>query len=52
MVASHPWDTHGAQAAGLRATFVNRSIVPFPDYFIRPDFIIGSLTDLGDLPIW
>ena len=52
MIAAHPWDTHGAQAAGLRATYVDRSNVPFPHYFIQPDYIIGSLKDLGDMPIW
>ncbi len=51
MIAAHPWDIHGALAAGLRATYVDRPKIEYPPYYIKPDFIIPSLKELADLPI-
>jgi 2-haloacid dehalogenase len=51
LIAVHPWDCHGAKAAGLRSLYLNRHDVDFPDYFIKPDFAIKSLTELDSLPL-
>lgn len=41
MVAVHPWDLHGAAAAGLRTAYVDRSGTPYPDVFTAPD-VVGA----------
>lgn len=46
LVAVHPWDIHGACAAGLSTAFVNRTGVPYPDYFDPPDVQVTSLVQL------
>jgi 2-haloacid dehalogenase len=47
LVAVHPWDIHGAMAAGLRAAWINRSGGGYPSYFTRPDLQAPSLPDLA-----
>jgi len=47
LVAVHPWDTHGAAAAGLRTAWLNRSHSAYPSYFTRPDITIGNLGELA-----
>ena len=48
LVAVHPWDLHGAAAAGLRTAWVNREAVAYPSHFTRPDVQATSLVDLAD----
>ncbi|MDE3203720.1 MAG: haloacid dehalogenase type II [Acidobacteriota bacterium] len=36
LVAVHPWDTHGASAAGLLSGWVNRARRPYPKLFTPP----------------
>lgn len=47
MVAAHPWDLHGAAAAGLRTVYVNRHAAIYPRYFTAPDLEVTSFTDLA-----
>lgn len=47
MVAVHPWDIHGAAAAGMRTAWIARTEEPYPRYFTAPDIIANSLTDLA-----
>lgn len=47
LVASHPWDTHGASRAGLASAWVNRTDAPYPSYFAAPDVTVSSLGDLA-----
>lgn len=46
LVAVHPWDLHGARAAGLGTVHLDRTDVPWPDVFARPDRRIRALTEL------
>lgn len=46
LVAVHPWDIHGAAAAGLSTGWVNRSNAPYPDYFTAPTH---ACTTIGEL---
>lgn len=46
LVAVHPWDIHGANRAGLRTVWLNRSGEEYPAYFTPPQTIIENLTDL------
>lgn len=46
MVAVHPWDVQGAKAAGLRAAWLDRDGVDYPDFFEPPDLELSSLEDL------
>ena len=39
LVAVHPWDIDGAKRAGLRAAWVNRSGLPYPETFRDPDLV-------------
>lgn len=48
LVAVHPWDIHGAHAAGLRTAWINRSGGAYPDYFTAPDLEAASLVDLAE----
>jgi 2-haloacid dehalogenase len=47
LVAAHPWDTDGAQRAGLAATWVNRAGGRYPAYFLAPDLEVPSLVNLA-----
>ena len=47
LVAVHPWDTHGAVCAGLRAAYVARTGAPYPRAMRAPELTVGSLTDLA-----
>lgn len=46
LVAVHPWDVHGAQRAGLRGVWVNRTGGGYPSYLPTPDVTVASMTDL------
>jgi 2-haloacid dehalogenase len=43
MVAAHPWDLHGAKAAGLLTAWVRREPGAWPPALARPDVDGGSL---------
>ncbi|GER23975.1 dehalogenase [Zafaria cholistanensis] len=47
LVAVHPWDIHGAHAAGLRTAWLNRSGAAYPGYFTSPDIEIPDLPALA-----
>lgn len=47
LVAVHPWDLHGARAAGFRTVHVDRTATPWPQVFDAPDTTVRSLADLA-----
>ena len=48
LVSSNPFDVIGAEAAGMRAAWVNRSGGPFDTLGSPPEIVVGSLTELAD----
>ena len=48
MVAVHPWDTHGAQQAGLVGAYLDRSGAPWPGVFDAPHVAAPDLETLAD----
>ena len=48
LVAVHPWDTDGAQRAGLAAGWINRKNVPYPECFLPPDVTGPNLPAVAD----
>jgi 2-haloacid dehalogenase len=48
LVAAHPWDTDGAQRAGLASAWINRGEAVFPSYFQPPTLHVRSLGQLAD----
>jgi 2-haloacid dehalogenase len=46
LVAVHPWDCAGANAAGLRSAWVQRSLTRWPAVFSAPEFSAPDLTTL------
>ena len=49
LVAIHPWDVHGARAAGLLGAWIDRGGGRYPAYLTAPSVTAGSLTRLADL---
>lgn len=50
MVASHPWDIHGALSAGLRGAYVMRCpSEPHPPYLLQPDCVVPDFAELADV---
>jgi 2-haloacid dehalogenase len=47
LVAVHPWDVHGAKAAGLRAAWIDRTGAPYPQTMDAADVVARSLPDLA-----
>lgn len=47
LVASHPWDVHGALTAGLMAAYLHRG-KPFPPFMRAPSITETSLTQLAE----
>ncbi|MDQ0736078.1 haloacid dehalogenase type II [Arthrobacter agilis] len=47
LVAAHPWDIHGAGAAGLRTAWINRTGAAYPSSFARPDIEVPDLVALA-----
>jgi 2-haloacid dehalogenase len=47
LVAVHPWDVHGAKAAGMRAAWIDRGAVPYPAHFAAPDVVASGVDDLA-----
>ncbi|MBC8093366.1 MAG: haloacid dehalogenase type II, partial [Pseudonocardia sp.] len=48
LVSSNPFDVIGAQAAGMRAAWVNRSGAVFDTLRPPPRIVVGSLTELAE----
>ena len=48
LVSSNAFDVIGAEAAGMRAAWVNRSGGPFDTLGSPPEIVVGSLTELAD----
>ncbi|WP_151524030.1 haloacid dehalogenase type II [Serinicoccus kebangsaanensis] len=46
LVAVHPWDLHGARAAGVATAWIDRAGGRYPDHMAAPDV---TATGLGDL---
>jgi 2-haloacid dehalogenase len=46
LVATHPWDLHGAKAAGLITAFVARG-QPYPGFMLPPDVQGSELIDVA-----
>ncbi|MGV8965826.1 MAG: haloacid dehalogenase type II [Cellulomonas sp.] len=49
LVAVHPWDIDGADRAGLRTVWINRTGAKYPDYFRAPTLEATSLGHLAQL---
>jgi 2-haloacid dehalogenase len=49
LAAVHPWDTHGAKAAGLQSACINRDGAEYPPYFLPPDADVPSFVALAEL---
>ncbi|WP_051427643.1 HAD hydrolase-like protein [Arthrobacter sp. H20] len=47
LVAVHPWDIHGANAAGLKTAWINRTGAFYPSYFTAPDIEAEELVALA-----
>lgn len=47
LVAVHPWDIHGAHAAGMRTAWIDRDGAGYPNYFAAPEIIAKDLEDLA-----
>ncbi|PPF53925.1 haloacid dehalogenase type II [Clavibacter michiganensis] len=46
LVAAHPWDLHGARAAGLATVHVARGSAAWPSVLAAPDLRVAALTGL------
>ncbi len=49
LVSSNPFDDIGAEAAGMRAAWVDRSGGLFDTLGLRPEIVVGTLTELADV---
>ncbi len=49
LVAVHPWDIHGAHAAGLRTAWINRTGSRYPRTMHRAEIEATSLTELAQI---
>ena len=48
LVSSNPFDNVGAEAAGMRAAWVDRSGGPFDTLGSPPEIVVETLTELAD----
>ena len=48
LISSNPFDDIGAEAAGMRAAWVDRSGGLFDTLAPRPEMVVGTLTELAD----
>lgn len=48
LAAVHPWDTHGAKAAGLQTAYIDRDGEEYPPYFLPPDVTVPSFVALAE----
>jgi len=46
LVAVHPWDIDGAGRAGLSTAWIDRTGVPYPQFFTPPTVRVRALTEL------
>lgn len=46
LVAVHPWDIDGAARAGLSTAWIDRTGVPYPDFFTAPTVTVRALPEL------
>jgi 2-haloacid dehalogenase len=52
LVAVHPWDVHGAQAAGLQGVWIDRTGEGrYPPYLLAPTMTAGDLVSAAELLI-
>jgi 2-haloacid dehalogenase len=49
LVASHPWDVHGARDVGMFGVWVNRGTSYYPNYFHPPSATIRTLLNLPEV---
>ena len=49
LVSSNPFDAVGAEVAGMRAAWVDRSGGPFDTLGSPPEIVVGTLTELADV---
>lgn len=49
LISSNPFDVIGAEAAGMRTTWVNRSSGLFDTLGSRPEMVVGTLTELANV---
>jgi 2-haloacid dehalogenase len=49
LVSSNPFDDIGAEAAGMRAAWVDRSGGLFDTLASPPEIVVGTLTELADV---
>lgn len=49
LISSNPFDDIGAEAAGMRAAWVDRSGGLFDTLGPRPEMVVGTLTELADV---
>jgi 2-haloacid dehalogenase len=47
LVAVHPWDIDGAKRAGMRAAWIDRKGIPYPEHFTPPDITGRTLADVA-----
>ncbi|WP_298891364.1 haloacid dehalogenase type II [uncultured Serinicoccus sp.] len=47
LVAVHPWDLHGARAAGLRTAWVERGAARYPGHLAAPELTVNGIDDLA-----
>jgi 2-haloacid dehalogenase len=47
-VANHAFDCIGAQAAGMKAAFINRRGRPYEETPYQPELVVGNFTELAD----
>ncbi|GAA1346947.1 haloacid dehalogenase type II [Arthrobacter roseus] len=48
LVAVHPWDIHGANAAGMQTAWINRDGNTYPSYFTPPTYEAVDLPSLAE----
>ncbi len=48
LVAVHPWDIHGAHAAGMQTAWINRDGSTYPSYFTPPTYEAVDLPSLAE----
>lgn len=49
LVASHPWDVHGARDVGMFGVWVARETSHYPTYFHPPSASVRTLMDLSEV---
>lgn len=47
LAAVHPWDIDGAARVGMGTAWINRTDLPYPDYFTPPTYTVRSVPELA-----